>query len=137
MTNQVLSHLNHCSFSLNYHLVLVTKYRKKCINAIMLTELKSICERLCEQWECKMLEFNGEPDHVHLLLALTPRVQPSKFVNNLKTVSSRLLRRDFKEHLAKYFWKPIFWSRTYCLITCGGAPLETIKKYIQNQTGAD
>ena len=60
MTNQALSHLNHCSFSLNYHLVIVTKYRKKCINELMLTELKNICERLCEQWECKMLEFSCE-----------------------------------------------------------------------------
>jgi putative transposase len=137
MTDQALSHLHHCSFSLNYHLVLVTKYRKRCINEPILKELKNICERLCKIWDCKLVEFNGEPDHVHLLLELTPKVQPSKFVNNLKTVSSRLLRRDFKEHLAKYYWKPIFWSRTYCLITCGGAPLQVVKKYIQNQDGAN
>jgi hypothetical protein len=58
MKSQTLSHLNHCSFSLNYHLVLVTKYRKKCINAPILRELKNICERLCETWECKLIEFN-------------------------------------------------------------------------------
>ena len=134
---QKLTTLNHCVFSIHFHLVLVTKYRKKCISAEILHELKNIFTNLCKKWECELVEFNGEPDHVHLLLALTPRVQPSKFVNNLKTVSSRLLRRDFKEHLAKFFWKPIFWSRTYCLISCGGAPLDIIKQYIDNQAGSD
>ena len=63
-----------------------------------------------------MLEFNGEADHVHLLLALTPKVLPSAFVNNLKTVSSRLLRKEFADHLKRYYWsKPVFWSRSYCI----------------------
>jgi putative transposase len=55
----------------------------------------------------------------------------------LKTVSSRLLRRDFGAHLARHYRKPVLWSPSYCLISCGGAPLEIIKQYIQNQAGAD
>lgn len=137
MEKHPLNALHHCQYSINFHLVLVTKYRKKCIDAKIMHELEAIFRRLCAKWDCDLMEFNGESDHVHMLLGLTPRVQPSAFVNNLKTVSSRLIRRDFGEYLKKYFWKPIFWSRTYCLISCGGAPLEVIKRYIENQEGAN
>jgi putative transposase len=126
--------LYHCIFNLSYHLVLVTKYRRKCITAPMLERLKVICTELTEKWECELLEFNGEADHVHLSLSLNPKVAPSVFVNNLKTVSSRFIRRDFADELAKVYWKkPVFWSRSYCIITCGGAPLSVIKQYIEQQ----
>lgn len=133
MKTQELRHLNHSVYSLHAHLVLITKYRKKCINSELLKRLKEILSSVCNDWECELLEFNGEPDHVHLLISLNPKVQPSKLVNNLKTVSSRLIRRDFEKHLSKYFGKPVFWSRSYCLISAGGAPLEVIKQYIQSQ----
>lgn len=134
MTKQSIKTLHHCVFNLNYHLVLVTKYRRKCISAAMLERLKIICTELTEKWECELLEFNGEADHVHLLLSLNPKVAPSVFANNLKTVSSRLIRRDFGEVLSKVYWgKPVFWSRSYCIITCGGAPLSVIKQYIEQQ----
>ena len=126
--------LYHCVFNLSYHLVLVTKYRRKCITAPMLERLKVICTELTEKWECELLEFNGESDHVHLLLSLNPKVAPSVFVNNLKTVSSRFIRKDFADDLAKVYWKkPVFWSRSYCIITCGGPPLSVIKQYIEQQ----
>lgn len=126
--------LFHCVFNLNYHLVIVTKYRRKCISAPMLERLKVICTELTEKWECELLEFNGEADHVHLLLSLNPKVAPSVFVNNLKTVSSRFIRKDFAEDLARVYWgKPVFWSRSYCIMTCGGAPLSVIKQYIEQQ----
>ena len=137
MATQALNQLFHCVFSLNVHLVLVTKYRRKCINQAMLDSLKSNCERLSNQWECKLLEFNGEPDHVHLLISMNPKVSPSIFVNNLKTVTSRLLRRDFPSELAKFYRKPVFWSRSYCILSCGGAPLSIIKQYIEQQAGVD
>ncbi|MEI7842402.1 MAG: IS200/IS605 family transposase [Gallionellaceae bacterium] len=134
MKKQELSTLFNCTFNLNYHLVMVTKYRRKCITAPILERLKVICTELTEKWDCELLEFNGEADHVHLLLSLNPKVAPSVFVNNLKTVSSRLIRKDFKEDLSKvYYKKPVFWSRSYCVMTCGGAPLSVIKQYIEQQ----
>lgn len=134
MTKQPVKTLHHCVFNLSYHLVLVTKYRRRCISAPMLARLRDICTELTQKWDCELLEFNGEADHVHLLLSLNPKVAPSVFVNNLKTVSSRLIRRDFGEDLAKVYWKkPVFWSRSYCIITCGGAPLSVIKQYIEQQ----
>ena len=134
MTIKSIKTLYHCVYNLNYHLVIVTKYRRKCISAAMLERLKIICTELTEKWDCELLEFNGEADHVHLLLSLNPKVAPSIFANNLKTVSSRLIRRDFGEVLSKvYLGKPVFWSRSYCIITCGGAPLSVIEQYIEQQ----
>ena len=134
MKKQDIKQLYHCVFNLNYHLVIVTKYRRKCITAAILARLKEICESLAEKWECKLLEFNGEVDHLHLLLSLNPKVSPSVFVNNLKTVTSRLVRKEFHEKLRKVYWgKPVFWSRSYCIMTCGGAPLSVIKQYIEQQ----
>ena len=134
MKKQELKQLYHCTFNLNYHLVIVTKYRRKCITSAMLTRLELICKDLTKKWECELLEFNGEADHLHLLLSLNPKVTPSIFVNNLKTVTSRLIRKEFSEQLKKFYWKdPVFWSRTYCILTCGVAPLSVIKQYIEQQ----
>lgn len=123
----------HCVYKLKYHLVLVTKYRRKCFTAPMLDRLEEICRDLCAKWEVDIEEFGGEADHVHLMLDMHPNIMPSKFINTLKTVSSRLIRKEFSQHLKEYYWKPVLWTRAYCLITAGGAPLEVLKKYIQNQ----
>jgi len=112
---------------------MVTKYRKRCITPEMLERLKEISTRILNTWEGELLEFNGEADHVHLLISLPPKVAPSNLVNNLKTVTARLIRKEFKEHLATVYYKPVFWSRSYCIITCGGAPLSVIKQYIEQQ----
>lgn len=134
MGSQPLKRLYHCTYRLPYHLVIATKYRRRCITKPMLSRLEEIARATTGKWEGEVLEFNGEPDHVHLLLELTPRTAPSAFVNNLKTVTSRLIRKDYEEHLQRYFWrKPVFWSRSYCIISVGGAPLWVLKQYIEQQ----
>lgn len=134
MKKQSMKYLFHCAYNLNYHLVIVTKYRRKCITAPVLLRLKEICNQLAQKWECELMEFNGEADHLHLLLSFNPKVTPSVFVNNLKTVTSRLIRKEFSDHVKKYYWKqPVFWSRSYCILTCGGAPLSVLKQYIEQQ----
>lgn len=133
-----LSKLRHCSYSLQFHLVLCTKYRRKCITKPMLKRLAEVFSSTLEKWESTLVEFNGETDHVHLLISVNPKCQPSKLVNNLKTVSSRLIRRDFNEQLARvYRDKPVFWSRSYCILSCGGAPISVLKQYIQQQAEID
>lgn len=112
---------------------MVTKYRKECIMPEMLEKLKEISARILTTWEGELLEFNGEADHIHLLISIPPKMAPSNLVNNLKTVTARLIRKEFSEHLAKVYYKPVFWSRSYCIITCGGAPLSVIKQYIEQQ----
>lgn len=129
---KIKSHF-HCVYNLQYHLVLVAKYRRKCFTPEILTFLKETCEKLCQKWNCHLVEFGGEEDHVHLLVSCHPSMQMSVFVNNLKTVTSRLTRKKFAKHLRQFYWKPLLWTRAYCLLTTGGATIEVIKKYIENQ----
>ena len=123
----------HCVYKLTYHLVLVTKYRKKCLSNEMLNRLEEIVKKNCTDWEIDLIEFKGEADHVHIFLDMHPNIMPSKFINNLKTVSSRLIRKEFEEELKPYYWKPVLWTRAYCLLTTGGATIDVIREYIQNQ----
>lgn len=133
MKNTLTKSHFHAVYKLNYHLVLVTKYRHQCINKDMLARLREIFEDQCANWSIELMEFNGESDHIHLLLNAHPALDLSKLINSMKTVSSRLIRKEFATHLKKYYWKPVFWTRAYCLLTCGGAPLEIIKQYIERQ----
>ncbi|TCM58044.1 putative transposase [Acinetobacter calcoaceticus] len=128
--NHFKSHY-HCVYKLTYHLVLVTKYRKKCFTNAMLNRLEEITKKNCTDWEIELLEFNGEADHIHLLIEMHPNIMPSKFINNLKTVTSRLIRKEFAEELNAFYWKPVLWTRAYCLLTTGGATIETIRDHIR------
>ena len=115
----------HCVFNLHVHLVFVTKYRRRVFDTHTIEALKSI-------FEATLVEFDGEGDHVHLLVHYPPKVALSKLVNSLKGVSSRLLRKNF-EYLHRYYWKGVLWSPSYFAGSCGGAPISVIKQYIQNQ----
>ncbi len=125
---------SHSSYHIHLHIIFVTKYRRKVLTAPMVERLKEILAELCEGAKSTLLEFGAEADHCHLLVSLHPNNNISVFVKNLKSSSSRLLRRDFAEELQKTYWKPVLWSSSYCVISAGGAPLEIIKKYIQNQS---
>lgn len=124
----------HSCYRLNYHLVVVTKYRNKVITSNILQEIKEISENIFNtKWNCEILEFNGEEDHIHILFEAPPQIQLSKLINNFKTVSSRLIRKKYKEHVDKFYWKPYFWSSSYLLLSVGGATTDIIKEYIENQ----
>ncbi|MCC5666401.1 IS200/IS605 family transposase [Nostoc sp. CHAB 5784] len=123
----------HCVYKINLHIVFVTKYRKKVINSDILKRLEEIFSHLCQNQKCELIEFEGEPDHVHLLIDFSPDIAPSKLVNTLKTISSRMIRKEFSEHINKFCSLPVFWTGAYCVISAGGAPLEVIQQYIQNQ----
>lgn len=134
MTGQAqLSKLYHCVYALHYHLVIVTKYRRRCLTGAMLARFREIAEVRCDGWGGKLIEVNGERDHVHLLVSLPPDLDLSRFVNNLKTTTSRLIRKEFAPEINKVYRKPVLWSRSYCIVSCGGAPLSVIKQYIEQQ----
>jgi putative transposase len=88
---------------------------------------------ICRDAKAELIEFNGDEDHVHLMIHYPPTVEISKLVNSLKGVSSRLLRKEFWPHLRKYLWGNRLWSPSYFAASCGGAPLEIVKQYIANQ----
>lgn len=120
-------------YRLQAHLVLVTKYRKKVINKEIYCRLEQIFRDTCFKWESNLVEFNGEEDHVHLLIDYNPKVQISKLVNNLKTVSSRLIRKEFPTQVNKFYDKPVFWTGAYFVSSCGSVTLEKLKAYVQSQ----
>ena len=120
-------------YDLNVHLVLVTKYRRKVIDNAMLMRLGEIFSSTCSKWNCYLSHFDGEADHVHLLIEFPPDVAISKLVNNLKTVSSRLIRRDFSERISQFYSKPAFWTGAYFVASSGGVTLEQLKTYVENQ----
>ena len=134
MNNSTLKTLNHSAFRLHYHLVLSTKYRKKCLTANILNRMKDIINELMITWRCNLIEFGGESDHVHILFEANPTIRLSDMVRSLKSVTSRKLRNEFSEPLKKYYWKPYFWNRAYAIISVGGrANIETLLQYIKNQ----
>ncbi len=123
---------NHSVFIMFYHLVLVVKYRKKVIDNMISDRLKEIFEYIAPNYNIFLQEWNHDYDHVHILFKGHPNSEISKFINAYKSASSRLIKKENPEILLK-LWKEYFWSRSFCLITTGDAPIEVIKQYIQSQ----
>ena len=130
----MLNKNRHSIFDLEYHLVVVTKYRHPVLTEQITKRLMEISYNIFEvSWSCKILEINTSADHIHIMFEAPPQVQLSKLVNNYKTVSSRLLRKEFASFLSKYYWKPYFWSQSYFIATVSDRAHEIIKQYIKNQ----
>jgi len=128
-----LKRLQHCVYSIHYHIVFTTKYRRPVITDEMLSFIQETTATLTRNWSGELLEFNGEPDHVHLLISAPPNLDLSLFVGNVKTITSKMVRKRFARHVRKYYWKPFFWNPSYCVISTGGAQIEVIRKYIESQ----
>ncbi len=122
----------HCVASLHVHLVFVAKYRRKVFSKRSLDTLRVLFAELCEDFEAKLVEFDGENDHVHLLIEYPPKVAIAKLVNSLKGVSSRKIKQHHPE-LEKHYWKGSLWSPSYFAGSCGGAPIEIVRQYIEQQ----
>ncbi|CAD5924151.1 Transposase for insertion sequence element IS200 [Planktothrix tepida] len=122
---------------LKVHLVLTTKYRRRVFTLEMLNRLHEILEELLQKWDCKLIEFNGEDDHVHLLFQYHPDIALSNLVNNLKSVTSRKLRQEFSDYLSSFYWKDVFWNGSYFVASCGGITISTLRQYIENQNQPD
>lgn len=122
----------HSVFNLNYHLVLVVKYRRHVINDEISTRLKEIFERIGTDYHLTVDCWNHDQDHVHVLFKAHPKSELSKFINAYKSASSRLIKKEFPA-IRQSLWKDHFWSRSFCLLTTGGAPLEIVQQYIKTQ----
>ncbi|MER5421349.1 IS200/IS605 family transposase [Streptosporangium roseum] len=123
----------HVVYSLHAHLVFVTKYRRGVFTGEMLVRCEEIMREVCADFEVELREFNGEHDHVHLLVHYPPKVALSKLVNSLKGVSARLLRKEYAPHVRNYLWGGHLWSGSYFAGSVGGAPLTVLKQYIEQQ----
>lgn len=122
----------HVVYAMHVHLVFVTKYRRNVFTDKHLIFLEDIFKTICEQFGCDLTEFNGEGDHVHLLIEYPPKVQLSKLVNSLKGVSSRMFAQTFGR-VHRYFYKGVLWSPSYFAGSVGGAPISILRQYIEQQ----
>ena len=123
----------HSVYKLTYHIVLVTKYRHKCINDEIFDYMKNHINRIVSDWGGTVDEINHDFDHIHMLLSLPPQQAPSRAVCSIKTVTSRMLRKEFNDYLSKFYWKDSFWSDSYLVLTVGGATIDIVKSYIEDQ----
>ena len=121
-----------CVSNLHVHLVFVTKYRHGVLQGYMFETLKNLFQSVCDDFESELVEFDGESDHAHLLIEYPPKVQISKLVNSLKGVSSRKLKLHHPEVTNMYF-KSALWSPSYFAGSCGGAPIDIVRQYIEQQ----
>ena len=131
-----LDNNNHSVFAMYYHIVLVVKYRRKVIDDRISDYAKDLFEKICPGYNITLLEWNHDVDHIHVMFKAEPNSELSKFINAYKSASSRMIKKDFPE-VRKKLWKEYFWSRSFCLLTTEGAPIEVIRQYIETQGEKD
>lgn len=122
----------HSVFLLYYHLIMVTKYRKKVLDDSISERAKEIFLYIAPKYGITLEEWNHDPDHVHVMFRAQPKSELSRFINAYKSASSRLIKKDYPE-IKEKLWKEAFWSQSFCLMSAGGAPIETIRAYIESQ----
>ncbi|QYC41537.1 Transposase IS200 like protein [Nonomuraea coxensis DSM 45129] len=123
----------HCVFVLHAHLVFVTKFRHPVFTDAHLNRMEEIMRDVCADFETGLSEFNGENNHVHLLVNFPPKVALSKLVNSLKGVSSRRMRQEFPELARHYYRASKLWSGSYFAGSVGGAPISVLRQYVEQQ----
>ena len=121
---------------MHVHLVFVTKYRRCVLDAQAIETLRHIFSKVCTDFAAHLVQLDGENNHVHLLVNYPPKVSVSSLVNSLKGVSSYVLRRQLPR-MASCYCKNVLWSPSYFAASCGGAPLNIIKQYIEQQATPD
>ena len=122
----------HSVFSLQYHLILVVKHRRQVFTDDISNRAREIFEYISPNYKIELIEWNHDEDHVHILFKGQPKTEMSKFINAYKSASSRLLKKEYPT-IREKLWKDMFWSRSFCLLSSGGAPIEIIRQYIENQ----
>ena len=130
------SHYNS-NYDVKMYLVLSTKYRKECISPDIADRLSAITAEFCNKYDVQMIEYHPYDDHIVVLLNTHPNITPAKFVNSLKTVTSRLLRKEFSAHFEEFYSEPVLWSRGYCLLSSGSVNEKVINDYLVRQKVSD
>lgn len=121
---------NNIVYRCAYHVAWCPKYRRPVIEGAVDARLKQIIREVCAERECTIVELETMPDHVHLLVECDPQYGIHRLVKQVKGRSSRLLREEFPSLKRRL---PTLWTNSYFVATVGGAPLEIVKQYVENQ----
>lgn len=123
---------NHSVFLLRYHLVLVVKYRHQVFDNKISNRAREIFKYIAPTYGIALEEWNYDMDYIHAIIRAQPKSELSKFINAYKSASSRLLKKEYPR-IRQKLWRGYFWSRSFCLLTTGGTPIDVIRRYIENQ----
>ena len=123
----------HCCFLLQYHLVIVSKYRRKIFTNGICEKLAELIQIFFERHELVILEYEICPDHIHILFEAYPDMNIAHFVGSFKAWSAKILRREYLKFLRRFYWKPYFWNKSYFIATVSERTTEAVKDYIRNQ----
>jgi putative transposase len=115
------------------HLVFVTRYRRNVFSKQHLEAMQAIFANVCKDFEAGLVEFNGGHDHVHLLVNYPPKVALSTLAASLKGVSSRLLLQPYGDFHPWFRRRGLLWFPSCFAASCGGAPLDILRQYIEQQ----
>ena len=122
------------TYNLTVHIIFITKYRNPCLTNAMLDDLKVFLEQVLGHWDAKLIEFNGELDHIHCLASYPPHKLLSSIISNMKSTSCKRLWNKYEAELKKHYWKKrVLWTPSYFVASCGGVTIEQLKQYVENQ----
>ena len=131
--NYKLDKSSHSVHALQYHLIQCVKYRRDALDSQDITDfLKQKIREISTRFEVEVLNIECDKDHFHMLFKSKPKLIIPKYLNAIKTITSREIKRNFPE-VRKKLWKEAFWSRSYFLATTGQVTLDVLKKYIDDQ----
>lgn len=123
----------HSVYSIQFHLVMCVKYRRKVLHGEMDRRLMELTSAVARDFGIEILRQETDRDHIHLLFSSKPSIAVSRFINSLKSDTSRRLRKEFPEIMKKHLWGGAFWSPSYFLASTGQVTLEAIKHYVETQ----
>jgi len=123
---------SHSVYSLYYHLIFVVKYRRKVISPEIDDFIKQKIREISDTFDVQILAIESDRDHIHILFKATPKLDIPRYVNALKTITSREIQRKFPE-VKKKLWNGVFWSPSYFLATSGQVTLDVLKRYVESQ----
>lgn len=117
----------------------VTKYRQKVFTKSYLETLRKVFDSVVQKWDGQLIEFNGEADHVHILISYPPHKLLSSLIANMKSTSSKIMWETYPQELQQIYWKGkrVLWTGAYFVASCGGVTIEQLKKYVENQDSPD
>ena len=129
----ILDHGSHSVYSLHYHFVQCVKYRREVLdNPLLIDFLKTKIHSISKTYDVDVLNIECDKDHFHMLFTANPTLDIPRYINTIKTITSREIRKEFPE-VKKLLWESTFWSRSYFIATTGQVTLDILKKYIESQ----
>lgn len=136
MSQRIYRKGSHSVYSIVLHTYFVTAYRRKCLTTEMIDRSEEVAARVLIKNQCHILEMNGDPDHLHLMVDMHPSIAPSVVFGHVKSAVSRVLRKEFETELRPYFsnWNKGLWGDQSYYASSGGAPIEVLEQYIKNHS---